>query len=34
MPNLGSEGIGMGGPTEVLVNERDLDEARKLLPSG
>jgi Putative prokaryotic signal transducing protein len=30
---MGSEGVGMGGPTEVLVNEADLDAARKLLPS-
>ena len=25
-------GFSMAGPTEVLVDERDLDEARKLLP--
>ena len=27
-----SGGFGMAGPTEVLVNEDDLDAARKLLP--
>ena len=26
------EGVGMAGPTEVLVDEADLDDARKLLP--
>jgi hypothetical protein len=31
---MGSEGVGMGGPTEVLVNEDDLAAARKLLPRG
>jgi Putative prokaryotic signal transducing protein len=30
---LGSEGVGMGGPTEVVVDETDLDAARKPLSS-
>jgi putative signal transducing protein len=31
---LGSEGIGMAGPTEILVDEADLDSARQLLPES
>jgi hypothetical protein len=30
--NAYSGGFTMAGPTEVLVHERDLDKARKLLP--
>jgi len=30
----GKEGVGMGGPTEIVVNEADLEAARKLLPGG
>ena len=33
--NLGSYAmLGQGGPTEVLVDEAQLDEARKLLPDN
>jgi len=34
LPAYGGAGIGMAGPTEVLVAERDLEAARKLLPAS
>jgi hypothetical protein len=32
--NLGAYMIGQGGPTEVVVDEEQLEEARKLLPDN
>jgi Putative prokaryotic signal transducing protein len=31
---LGMYGVGQGGPTAVLVEEKHLEDARKLLPAG
>jgi hypothetical protein len=31
---LGMYGVGQAGPTAVLVDEKDLVEAQKLLPDG